>query len=592
MTFLHSIRFGLGGALTILAGASFAQEASFESLTEAVVVPGQYIVKKDPGVEFQALQLGAMGEGINVVSTLPLIGAQVVQLEEGPDVQSLSALAEDIPGVLYIEPVYELRIDVEPNDPRYGEQWGFPQIKAPPAWDTRTDSSEFVVAIIDTGVDYRHPDLAANMWQNPGETPGNGLDDDNNGVVDDVFGANFVPSNTTGDPADDHGHGTHVGGTVGAVSENNLGVAGTGWSASLMALKFLNENGSGSTAGAIRAIEYAIRMEADVMNNSWGGGGKSQALAEAIEAANDAGILFVAAAGNSNTDNDSQPHYPSSYDVPNVLAVMATDQNDNRAGFSSFGATSVDVGAPGTSILSTIPGGDYRAFNGTSMATPHVSGAAALVWAQNPSLNHLEVKDRLMQTADVVPGLSGTSVTGARINLAAAIDPKKEPEPPTAGCDSAQHTQIAYEESYWSEQMRADQNTNLLSVSFTLPEQMIVDIAAHGSGRRVSGSGNTIARTGVYNQQSVNTMWTGSYRRANFASADDNKTLSSDFSIVLPKGDHTIYWKLWVSNATIQLDSGTLTVRGIPCSMGGKLNLAVAADADPAITEADPSLRP
>jgi hypothetical protein len=225
------------------------------------------------------------------------------------------------------------------------------------------------------------------------------------------------------------------------------------------------------------------------------------------------------------------------------------------------------------------------------MATPHVSGAAALVWAEHPGLTHIEVKERLMETADEIPALSGTTVTGARINVAQAIIPSEPPPPPPAACESDQHAQLAYEEFYWSDQMRVDQNSNLLSVTFTLPERMIVDIAAHGSGRRVAGSGNTLVRTGVFNQESPDVMWTGSYRRANFAGPNDNETLSSEFSVILPQGEHTIYWKLWLAGATLELDSGTLTVRGIPCSMGGRLDLSAATATEPDVTEADPTSR-
>lgn len=579
---------GFAAALALTAGTAAAQEATFESQTEAEVVPGQYIVKMEPGAATRALTIRAFGAEATLVDILPLIGARVIQFDEDVEFGALATRALGIPGVAYIEPVYVVRADVDPGDTDYGDQWGFPKISAPDAWDTRTDSGDLVVAVIDTGVDYDHPDVSGNMWTNPGETPGNGIDDDGNGIVDDVFGANFFPDTATGDPMDDNRHGTHVAGTIGAVTDNNLGVAGTNWTTRIMAVKFLSASGSGTTAGAIRAIEYAIQMDADVMNNSWGGGGHSRALEEAIELAHDGGILFLAAAGNSNTDNDATPHYPSSYDVPNVLAVMATDQADDRASFSNWGATSVDLGAPGVDILSTIPGGSYDSFNGTSMATPHVAGAAALVWAEHPSLSHVEVKERLMSTAEVIPALSGRSVTGARLDLAAALGGDDD----VASCRSDQHTSIAYEEFFWSDGKEVDQNDNLLSVTFDLPERMVIDIAAHGSARRTSGSGNTLVRTGVYSGAAPNVMWTGSYRRATFAKANESRNLSSNFSVVMPAGEHTIYWKLWVSNATLQFDSGNLTVRAIPCTIGGKLSLTAAAAETADVTQADPTPQP
>ena len=259
------------------------------------------------------------------------------------------------------------------------------------------------------------------MWQNANETPGNSVDDDNNGVVDDLYGANFVPAQANGDPMDDHRHGTHVAGTIGAVTNNATGVAGVTWQPQLMALKFLASNGSGTVFNAIRAIEYAIGEGAQIMNNSWGGGGFSQALEDAIEAADAEGILFVAAAGNDNNDNDQSPFYPASYDLANVVSVMASDQADNKAGFSNFGANSVDIAAPGVDILSTVLADNYASFNGTSMAAPHISGAAALVKEQDPSRAAPELKARILDSADPIPALAGLSVTGGRLNLAAAL---------------------------------------------------------------------------------------------------------------------------------------------------------------------------
>lgn len=582
---------GLATSIAMLSSiGAFAQGASFPSLSEAEVVPGQFIIKNAPGVNALAVAKTLAARNFEVIETLPLTGVQIVTAPE----QAFNILAREVQaldGIAYIEPVYRVQIDVTPNDPQYPAQWGYPIVKAPDAWDVRVDSGDVVIAVIDTGVDYKHPDLTANMWTNPGEIPNNGIDDDNNGIVDDVYGANFVSANATGDPMDDNRHGTHVAGTIGAVSDNNLGVAGVNWKTKIMALKFLSASGGGTTAGAIRAIEYGIRMKANVMNNSWGGGGFSRALEDAIRAADSAGILFLAAAGNNGTDNDISPHYPSNYDVPNVLAIMATDQNDAKPAFSEFGATTVDMAAPGVDILSTIPGGNYDEFSGTSMATPHAAGAAALVWAANPGMTHIDVKKHLMDTAEVIPGLAGLSVTGARLNLGKAMGGGGKPAPtppPAAVCKSTQHAQTAYNEFFWSASKQVSQNSNLLSVTFDLPEKMAVNFSAHGSARRIKGSGNTVIRTGIYNQSSANTMWTGSYRRVSFDNPNDNKIVSSDFSITLPAGQHTIYWKLWVSGATLQFDSGTLTVSAFPCVMGGKLKLSAAATMTD-VTEADPA---
>src|SRR5262249_28581701 len=215
---------------------------------------------------------------------------------------------------------------------------------APLAWDVVQGSPDVVVGVIDTGIDYTHPDLVANMWTNPGEIPGNGIDDDGNGFVDDVYGYDFA--NDDPDPSDDYGHGTHVAGTIGAVGNNSVGIAGVSWRVRLMAIKFIGANGSGSSSGAVRAVNYAVQMGARLTSNSWGGRGNSIALREAIAAAQAAGQLFVAAAGNSSSNNDTNPFYPASYDLDNVIAVGAIESDGDRATFSNFGQT-VDVYAPG-----------------------------------------------------------------------------------------------------------------------------------------------------------------------------------------------------------------------------------------------------
>ncbi|NEO56228.1 MAG: S8 family serine peptidase [Okeania sp. SIO3B5] len=293
-------------------------------------------------------------------------------------------------------------------------------IDAPEAWDIQTGSNNVVVGVIDTGIDYTHPDLVNNMWTNPGETPGNGIDDDGNGYVDDVYGYDFAYGDSDPfDPID--GHGTHVAGTIGADGNNGQGVVGVNWDVDLMAIKFLDDNGNGNTFGAIQAIEYATMMGADLTNNSWGGGGFSQGLYDAIAAAGAADSLFIASAGNSGTDNDATPHYPDGYDLDNIISVANTDQNDNLSSSSQYGARSVDLGAPGTQIASTYPGGGYAYLSGTSMAAPHVSGVAALVLAENPDLSYQEVKDIILESTDPISALDGKTVTGGRLNAFEAL---------------------------------------------------------------------------------------------------------------------------------------------------------------------------
>jgi subtilisin-like proprotein convertase family protein len=279
--------------------------------------------------------------------------------------------------------------------------------------------------VIDTGVDYNHPDLVANMWHNTLD-PIDGVDNDGNGLVDDYYGADFA--NNDGNPMDDNNHGTHVSGTIGAVGNNGIGVVGVAWNVKIMALKFLSASGSGYTSDAIDCINYARTHGAKILNNSWGGGGYDSALFNAIVAAKNAGIIFVAAAGNNASNNDTTAAYPANYAVDNVVSVAAIDRNNNLASFSNYGATTVDLGAPGVSILSTTPNNTYSTFSGTSMATPHVSGALALVWAANPTLTYSQVIARVLNNVDPISSLSGKTVTGGRLNVFKAIGSTPPPD--------------------------------------------------------------------------------------------------------------------------------------------------------------------
>ncbi|MBD2149020.1 S8 family serine peptidase [Pseudanabaena sp. FACHB-1277] len=356
---------------------------------------------------------------------------RIVNFAAGSDIQAAKNAFGQLGNFDAVEFNYTLNLNWTPNDSQFSQLWGLNNISqtggttdadidAVEAWDIQKGNRSVVVAVIDTGVDYTHQDLAANMWKNPGEIVGNGLDDDGNGFIDDIYGYDFI--NKDSNPMDDHSHGTHVAGTIGAVGNNNLGVIGVSPNVSIMGLKFLGANGSGNTVNAARAVDYAVSKGAKIINASFGGGPYSQLMFDALSRANNVGVLFIAAAGNDyGNNNDTNPRYPSNYDLPNVISVAATDHRDQLAFFSNYGANTVDLGAPGVNILSTIPNNGYDFYDGTSMATPHVAGAAALLLAANSNLNVTQIRQTLMNTTDQMSSLQGKTVTGGRLNLNKAI---------------------------------------------------------------------------------------------------------------------------------------------------------------------------
>ncbi|HUT31497.1 MAG TPA: S8 family serine peptidase [Sedimentisphaerales bacterium] len=388
-----------------------------------------------PEADEQNTALASLGGGTVSRQYRFVPGLSLVKLPGHLSVGQALAAFNKAPGILYAEPNYERRLDHDcqllPNDPLFDQLWGMhntgpsggtadADIDAPEAWCHRTDASNIIVGVIDTGVDYTHADLAANMWVNEAEFYGSpGVDDDDNGYVDDIYGYDFV--NNDGDPWDDHYHGTHCAGTIGGVGDNGEGVAGVCWNVQIMALKFLDASGSGYDSDAIAALEYSMLMGASLTSNSWGGGGYSQALKDAIDNSGDAGMLFVAAAGNDGINTDISPHYPSSYDCNNIISVLASDRYDNKSSWSNYGLTSVDLGAPGSDILSCQPGNGYQYLDGTSMATPHVAGACALAWSVCPALGHLQIKDIIMNGTDGVAAMEGLCVTGGRLNVHNAV---------------------------------------------------------------------------------------------------------------------------------------------------------------------------
>ena len=375
--------------------------------------------------------------GVTVANTFPRFGnLQVLRLPANLTVERALGIYRQTPLVEYAEPDYiysTTQFQSIPNDTSFAQLWGMhntgqtggtadADIDAPEAWSLRTDANSVIVGVIDTGIDYTPPDLAANVWVNTAEIPNNGIDDDGNGYIDDVYGINSITN--TGNPMDDQAttyHGTHVSGTIGASGNNGLGVSGIAWNVKLMGLKFLDSTGSGSSSNAIKCIDYAIAKGANILSNSWGGGGYSQALYDAINRARSAGIIFVAAAGNSSLDTDTNIFYPAGYRLSNVVAVASTDNRDLRSSFSNYGYATVHLGAPGSSIYSTMAGGGYQSLSGTSMATPHVSGALALIKAHFPAYSLPELITRLITSTDSIPSMAETTISGGRLNIYKAL---------------------------------------------------------------------------------------------------------------------------------------------------------------------------
>lgn len=426
-------------------------------------IEGEILVKFQSGMTTEDVQNALSSVETQVLQYIQPINLFHVKIKSNKTVQQAIDEFLALPNVIYAEPNYILSINRVPNDPKFSELWALENngqsgglagadISAAQAWDISTGSEQVLVGVIDTGVDYTHNDLAPNIYTNPGEdawsdpfdpTTGNGVDDDGNGKIDDWKGWNFIDQSNN--PYDDNMHGSHCAGTIGAVGNNNIGVTGICWNVKIMPLKFLDAYGNGSTSAAILAITYASDMGVQILNNSYGSTEESTPLKEAIEYANERGVLFVAAAGNDGTNNDLSPHFPSNYEVPNIIAVAASDDGDQRAiwgdsggggddcGFicasvnaatpgSNYGFETVDLFAPGKNILSTIPGDGYSKLSGTSMASPHLAGAAALVLSTNSSLSTSQLKQVLLSTVDKLDEFTNLVATGGRLNLASAVN--------------------------------------------------------------------------------------------------------------------------------------------------------------------------
>jgi subtilisin family serine protease len=409
--------------------------------------PDTILVKFKSGTPSSKIKQICNGVGIVVQKQFRRVTVYKMRVPENKVMETIEKLLK-YDEVQYAEPDYILKIIQRlPNDSDFDKLWGMnntgqdggtvdADIDAPEAWEINIGSNEVVVCVIDTGVNYDHEDLSSNMWVNNGEIPNNGIDDDGNGYVDDYLGWDFC--NVDEDPMDDHDHGTHCSGTIGGIGNNKVGVAGVNWTVKIMPLKFLDSCGSGYTSDAVEAIIYSTMMGAVISSNSWGGADFSQALFDAIEDFGNSGGVFIAAAGNGDEDgigidNDEDPHYPSSYDLPNIIAVAATDRDDHLADFSNYGVESVDVAAPGVDIYSTVISG-YSTFSGTSMATPHVAGVAALVKSQNLSAGYAVIRAAIQQGVETKASLIGKIATDGRINAYRALRSFKQcPDCPADG---------------------------------------------------------------------------------------------------------------------------------------------------------------
>lgn len=392
--------------------------------------------------------------------TLPVSGMEVVKPDPGVSVKESVAALERSPDVAYAEPDAPRRAFQVPDDQYFGLLWGLDNtgqavggatgtpgadIRGVVAWNTTVGSRDVVVAVVDTGVDLAHPDLAPNLWANPGETGGgkdtNGLDDDGNGLIDDKVGWDWVQGDNQ--PLDENGHGTHVAGTIAAQGNDGTGVTGVAWRASVMPLRVLDANGSGRVSDLVKAYQYAAGNGARIVNASLGGGSFSQAEHDAIAAAKD--VLFVVAAGNDAANNDTTGSYPCDYNLDNIVCVAATDQNDQLASFSNYGTSSVQLAAPGVNIASAWPSDRWALLDGTSMATPHVSGVAALAVSANPSITVAGLRRALLSSVDSLPALQGRVTTGGRIDAARAVaaaqgvppPPEPAPAPPASASPPA-----------------------------------------------------------------------------------------------------------------------------------------------------------
>ena len=444
--------------------------------------PGELLVKFRSGVDASSAQRTNSAVGARKMRRLSSLDIEQVKLPAGLSVQAAITQYMQDPNVEYAEPNYLRFVESYetdpffPDDPYFVQEWGMwntgiyaggvsgADVKAPLAWTIARGTRDVVIAVLDSGIDYNHPDLRGNIWLNPGEVCPDGIDNDSNGFVDDCQGWNFVSD--TNDPLDDIGHGTIVAGIIGAVGNDHSGVTGMMWRVQLMPLKTLDSSGAGTVAEEVAAIDYVMLMKSmgtnvRLMNASFGSATFSNAEYTAIRDAGEAGILLIASAGNGNSEgvginDDHTPHYPSSFGLDNIISVAATDQRDNLASFSNFGLSSVDVGAPGVYILSTVPIGldyalctaaatpGYNFCNGTSFSAPFVTGLAGLLDTAYPNFSSGQIRSTILRYVDVVPSLENRVFTSGRINAFKAVSSLMTPTDVTAEADEATSVTVTW----------------------------------------------------------------------------------------------------------------------------------------------------
>jgi thermitase len=388
----------------------------------ATSVPGQLLVGFKKGVSTSAQERLIEGSGGAMRGRLRHIRGAVVRARHHLALAVLRRRLQANPQVSYAEPDFVLNSSATPNDPLFINEYSLStsplaSVDAQPAWNTRTSCSK--VAILDTGIQYNHPDISANIWHNPHEIRSNGKDDDKNGYVDDYYGVNLVNGRNSG--VDDEGHGTHVSGIVAGRGNNATGISGVCWSGSLMAVKFMDSSGHGSTSDAIDGIDYAVHEGARIINCSFGSSKKSSALQDEVDYAKSKNTLLVVAAGNNSQNIDSKPEYPAAFTEGNILTVAAVTQTGALASYSNYGKKGVDLGAPGSNIVSTYLNSTYKTLSGTSMAAPLVTGAAAMLRAKDSNLTYTDIKNALRNHTRPDSALSGKTVSGGLLDVNAAL---------------------------------------------------------------------------------------------------------------------------------------------------------------------------